>query len=318
MKFNCSKCEIEKEDIEFFKDSTKKSGYQSRCKECFLKSRKKYNNVIEDIDILEGNKTCSDCGNEKAKKEFSRDKHRKDGLQARCKECATKIRNKNKEESEKIQISKKTCKICDSEKEIEEFNKSKSGKFGYANECKTCRKDKRSKNNFKSIKIGQKKCAACKIKKDKSEFSNDKQNHDGLNNSCKKCRIDIMSKSISKYDQFIQKLFNDLKHNAKTRNIKVEITVDDIKELYDKQNGICVYSDVKMTHLGYQNKETKDGHIYNKFNISVDRIDSKKHYSKDNIQLVCAQVNRVKYDMNHEEFLDMVKRIYNKQIKTKN
>ena len=127
-----------------------------------------------------------------------------------------------------------------------------------------------------------------------------------------------MSKSISKYDQFIQKLFNDLKHNAKTRNIKVEITVDDIKELYEKQNGICVYSDVKMTHLGYQNKETKDGHIYNKFNISVDRIDSKKHYSKDNIQLVCAQVNRVKYDMNHEEFLDMVERIYNKQIKTKN
>ncbi len=307
MKLKCKVCEIEKESDKFFKDAGTKTGYRNNCKSCFKLVQKKYNNVIEDIDVLEGNKTCSTCKIEKSKKEFSRDKHNKDGLQVRCKLCAEKIRNKNKEESENV--TKKTCKDCNKEKEINNFSKSKSGKFGYANECKDCRKIKRSKHNFKSDKVGLKKCAACKVKKDKTEFHTDKHNTDGLNSSCKKCRFNTQNKYLSELKNYFKKIFKDLRNNAKKRNIKVEITLDDIKELYDKQNGICIYTGEKMTHLGHQNKETKNGHIYNTNNISVDRIDSKKHYIKDNIQLVCAQVNRVKYDMNHDEFLDMVKKI---------
>ena len=46
-------------------------------------------------------------------------------------------------------------------------------------------------------------------------------------------------------------------------------------------------------------------HIINKFNISVDRIDSNKDYSKDNIQLVGAIINRIKSDLSNDEFTEI-------------
>lgn len=36
-------------------------------------------------------------------------------------------------------------------------------------------------------------------------------------------------------------------------------------------------------------------------NMSIDRIDPNKGYTKDNVQLVCAQVNMMKSDMSLEE-----------------
>lgn len=35
--------------------------------------------------------------------------------------------------------------------------------------------------------------------------------------------------------------------------------------------------------------------------MSIDRIDPNKGYTKDNVQLVCAQVNMMKSDMSLEE-----------------
>ena len=98
-----------------------------------------------------------------------------------------------------------------------------------------------------------------------------------------------------------------MKRNAKNRNIKVKITIDDIKQLYNEQTGLCALSMFRMTH----NKQPNDSptHINNRFNISVDRIDSSKDYTVDNIQLVCAIVNVIKYNMNTDEFIDVCKKI---------
>ena len=40
-------------------------------------------------------------------------------------------------------------------------------------------------------------------------------------------------------------------------------------------------------------------------NLSVDRIDSAKGYSKDNVQLVCMAANQMKNDLSMEEFINM-------------
>lgn len=51
-------------------------------------------------------------------------------------------------------------------------------------------------------------------------------------------------------------------------------------------------------------KRGKNQNIINHCNMSVDRIDSNKNYTKDNIQLVCAMANRMKMDLSNEDFIE--------------
>lgn len=204
-------------------------------------------------------------------------------------------------------IVEKECRLCEKTKPLDNFNKSTCGRFGYANECKDCRKDARKQLNYQRITEGTKLCNKCGLEQDVSEFSSDCKNSDGLRSTCKSCSIECVYEYGSTFDGFIKLLYKDLKRNAKNRNIKVEITIDDIKQLYNEQTGLCALSMFRMTH----NKQPNDSptHINNRFNISVDRIDSSKDYTVDNIQLVCAIVNVIKYNMNTDEFIDVCKKI---------
>ena len=76
-----------------------------------------------------------------------------------------------------------------------------------------------------------------------------------------------------------------------------------IYELYKKQNGKCAYTGKQLTAIRYAVRGNQ--HIINKWNVSIDRIDSNKGYTKDNIQLVCAIVNRMKTDLSDTEFLTL-------------
>ena len=47
----------------------------------------------------------------------------------------------------------------------------------------------------------------------------------------------------------------------------------------------------------------KPFYIINRLNISIDRINSSLGYTKDNVQLVAAIVNRMKTDLPDSEFI---------------
>jgi hypothetical protein len=70
-----------------------------------------------------------------------------------------------------------------------------------------------------------------------------------------------------------------------------DIDLDFLCSLYEAQDGKCAVTGVKMTH---------------KFNdlaaISVDRIDSKKGHTKDNVHLICQWVNFAKRHHDLEDF----------------
>lgn len=67
----------------------------------------------------------------------------------------------------------------------------------------------------------------------------------------------------------------------------------------------------KMTWIKHPNDS--ETHINNKYNISVDRIDSSKGYTKDNIQLICGMVNIIKYKLPQEKFIELCKKISKKK-----
>ena len=67
--------------------------------------------------------------------------------------------------------------------------------------------------------------------------------------------------------------------------------------LWEKQDGKCALTGMQMTYKFYEGRVNT--------NLSVDRINSTKGYSKDNVQLVCMAANQMKNDLSMEEFINM-------------
>lgn len=77
------------------------------------------------------------------------------------------------------------------------------------------------------------------------------------------------------------------------KKLDFNLTKDYLKQLWDKQNGICALSGIAMTF------DIDSGRTNT--NVSVDRINPNLGYTKDNIQLVCMAVNQMKSDLKLEE-----------------
>lgn len=75
----------------------------------------------------------------------------------------------------------------------------------------------------------------------------------------------------------------------------------DLFDLWDQQNGMCAYSGLPLSI------ETNHPEI-----VSLDRIDSSKGYTKDNLQLLAWSVNKMKQEFSEEYFLKMCSLIASK------
>lgn len=92
-----------------------------------------------------------------------------------------------------------------------------------------------------------------------------------------------------------------LKLDLKKKGLEFNITKEDLIELYEKQKGKCAFSGLVM--------EMKTGprHKSNTFSISLDRINNDKGYTKDNIQYLCWQINKMKSNLTDDEFRFWIK-----------
>jgi hypothetical protein len=201
---------------------------------------------------------------------------------------------------------KKICNKCFKEKVLNDFHKNKNVIDGYHTICKDCRRNVRKLNNYKRT-TESKICPKCNILLTHDHYNCDKSSKDGLQTYCKNCQIINSQKYYQKggKDVFFKRLYKDLCRNAKSRNIDVSIDINDVIQLYEK-NKKCTISGIEMTTLFIPN-EGKWKRIHN---VSVDRIDSKLGYTRENIQLVCSIVNTMKWDLNQDDFLIMCKNIY--------
>jgi hypothetical protein len=98
-------------------------------------------------------------------------------------------------------------------------------------------------------------------------------------------------------------LYHSAKMRAKKKNLQFTIAQADIEELYFRQEGKCAITNLKMSLI------TGHKHRANSFVVSLDRINSEVGYIKENIQLVCWQVNRMKDSLTMEELEFWIKTI---------
>jgi hypothetical protein len=95
-----------------------------------------------------------------------------------------------------------------------------------------------------------------------------------------------------------------IKANAKERDIGLSITIEDIWDLYIKQDRKCALSGIPISFAKTQTAEGKKLQT-----ASLDRIDSNKDYTIDNIQLVHKSINRIKMAVPQDEFIMLCKAV---------
>lgn len=109
----------------------------------------------------------------------------------------------------------------------------------------------------------------------------------------------------SNFNRFISRHLYKTSRDAEKRSLTFNITKEDIEKLYLEQNGSCSLTGVEMTYIDSP-RVSNDGKLKkaNYKNLSIDRVDSSKVYSLDNIQLVCCIINRVKLDFMQNDFIE--------------
>lgn len=100
-----------------------------------------------------------------------------------------------------------------------------------------------------------------------------------------------------------RKQMEAIRKNIKPWLWEYDIDADFCQELFERQNGKCFYTQKDLILPDYP----KRGHYWSKphiRNASLDRIDSKKGYNKDNVRFVCLGVNKLKSVHTDKEVLE--------------
>jgi hypothetical protein len=93
------------------------------------------------------------------------------------------------------------------------------------------------------------------------------------------------------------------------RIIHVSLTLQDIKDMWTQQNGLCAYTKIKLELPKWNNIK--------KINTaSIDRIDSSKGYTKDNCQIISVMANFAKNDFSDNDMKEFCKQIYENYNRT--
>ena len=103
-------------------------------------------------------------------------------------------------------------------------------------------------------------------------------------------------------------LYTSYRWSARKRGIYFDLNKEDFLFL-TKQN--CFYCGAVPFQVLKQRHSTGE-YVYN----GIDRIDSSKGYTIDNVVTCCGRCNEAKWDTDQQDFLAWVERVYNHSIKT--
>lgn len=105
-------------------------------------------------------------------------------------------------------------------------------------------------------------------------------------------------KDVENLEKYCEYMFRGARQRSIEKNREITITAEDVKDLLIQQNKKCKLSGIEFdTSRSYK--------------PSIDRIDSNKGYTKDNIQLICLIINKMKSNLNQKEFIEICMKIQN-------
>jgi hypothetical protein len=94
------------------------------------------------------------------------------------------------------------------------------------------------------------------------------------------------------------------RQRAKNKGKDFDIDIDFVQSLWESQGGLCALTGKKMGLRADKNSQESFS------SFSIDRIDSSKGYTKDNVQLIMWGVNCMKSNMDMKLFFDFVSMVH--------
>lgn len=130
-----------------------------------------------------------------------------------------------------------------------------------------------------------KQCTTCGVTKDLTAFS-------GNRNQCNACRSIENRQRAETFDGFFQNRHTKLLSRCKKFNYtSTPITLDELKQLYRDQKGMCAVTGMPM----YATTKETD------LSASPDRINCDEGYELGNVRLICSRVNMMRMDLPDHE-----------------
>lgn len=133
-----------------------------------------------------------------------------------------------------------------------------------------------------------------------------KNRYYNLSDEDKKLYLENAKKNFKRWvnDNPIRYRLNLAKDRARRKGLELNINLEYLEELFEKQHGRCKYTGVELAQT--ENKSNS---------ISIDRIDYTKGYIKGNVVFTSTIVNTMKNDLTENEFIRVVRLITEHYIK---
>lgn len=140
-------------------------------------------------------------------------------------------------------------------------------------------------------------CGACSDWKLLGDFNSNTKSWDGLAGLCRSCASQSNKSRYLMYSKIdtLRKIFDNTKRSSIYRNIYFNISFEILESIFNKQEGKCFYSGRAL--------EFKPGA---RDKLTIDRIDSAKGYTSDNIVLCSYIINMMKRSLSIKEFSDTI------------
>ena len=195
------------------------------------------------------------------------------------------------------------CKSCGLEKTYEEMKKDRRDINGVSVKCKECNREynrqirsgerarvRNSKAERETWPVGMKRCVGCMELLSVDEFGKHSTTYDGLISKCRECRKEY---STYHYNKWVKsnperRLWSSAKARARKEGREFTITPEDIK-IPD----VCPVFGFEL--------EINTGEKYKSTSPSLDRFDSNKGYTPENIRVISWRANWLKKNMTTAE-----------------
>lgn len=235
--------------------------------------------------LKDGQKECINCDQFKEVSEFY---IFKSGLSSYCKECCkARSRRNNEQYKENGRICKSRAKY--SPEELKQRRKENVKRWH----------QKRTEENKNRETASEKMCLRCDQVLPAALFKKRSYNVDGLALACSQCEYqrDKQSEAVRKTDRWWVYMYAAISRRAKDKGEESDITKEFLKELFEKQNGLCYWFGIPLIPTAENRHPQKP---------SLDRVDRAKGYTQDNVVLACHAANMGRNSSTFQQFTDFV------------